>query len=436
MRIYAYDIIYGTLEGGGHSDTLFHTIIKKEKITEHKGFLKRLSYGTIERAIELDAYLSQVSKIPVNRMDASVRTILRMALYELRYMKQVPEAVTCHEAVELARDKAGEKSTSFVNGVLRSYLRKKDMLKIKTDWQRFSLPKELMDAMQSWYGKKTAAKIGESFLEQSGKITVHVNEVKMDVESYKDQLENKGISYENGFYHKEALILNGAEDVTSLPGYEEGYFYVQDESSMLPVLCADIKKDDVIADICSAPGGKTLHALIKLAGTGMVSARDVSEKKVKKIQENIRRMGFNNVEAKIFDATETDPEWKEKADIILADVPCSGIGIIGRKPEIKYHAMEQMDELVKLQRKICESSVQMLKPGGVFMYSTCTINPEENAVNVKWLQEHLSLVPESLDTWLPENLRNRMTAQGMLQVLPGINKSDGFFVARLRKNRG
>ena len=232
---------------------------------------------------------------------------------------------------------------------------------------------------------------------------------------------------------KDAVRVKGIRDLSLLPGYREGIFFVQDESSMLPVTCSGIKPGDCVVDICSAPGGKAMHAWIQMEKKGCLSARDVKEGKVAKIRENMKRMGYDAVQTKVWDATREDKEFCLKADVILADVPCSGLGIIGKKPEIKYRGLQLAEELVPLQRKICEKSLTMLKPGGVFMYSTCTINPSENQENVAWLAEHFDLETESLNPYLPEKLQNKMTGQGMLQMLPGVMESDGFFVARLRK---
>jgi 16S rRNA (cytosine967-C5)-methyltransferase len=435
MRQYAYDIVYTTLENGGHSDELFHNIVKEHPSLESrdKKFIKKLAYGTIERAIELDVRLNAVSSVPTVKMQPEVRTVLRMALYEICYMNQVPDAATCHEAVELIRKKAGEHLTGFVNGVLRSYLRKKENIRVEESWQKVSLPKELMNHLISQYGKKTANKIGEAFLTKSGEISLHLDTNKISREEYAACLEKEKIPWKNGNYSDEVFLLTKVADVAALPGYEQGWFFVQDESSLLPVMCSGIKKGDTVADICSAPGGKSMHALIKLAGTGRLYARDVSEQKVAKVRENIKRMGYTNAVCSVWDATKTDSEMQASVDVIIADVPCSGIGIIGRKPEIKYHAMQQAQTLVSLQREICRQSVQMLKPGGTFIYSTCTINRAENEENVQWLENELGLVRESLNPYLPESLCNRMTETGMLQMLPGIQKSDGFFVARLRK---
>lgn len=438
MRELAFIIVSETMESEGHSDQLFHKVInsKQDLTNQQKNFVKRLSFGTIERCIELDIRLNMISRIPVKKMDATVRTILRMAAYEIYYMKQVPVEVSCHEAVELVKRKNLYTAAGFVNGVLRNLLRQKDSLDVKEDYGKVCLPKPLFEHLCGQYGKKTANKIGKAFLERSGEITLHIQTDRISVEKYREMLRNLNISCESGHYSKEALIVSGVSNVATLPGYEKGLFYVQDESSMLPVLCGNITPGDFVVDVCSAPGGKTLHALQRLQGKGFLSARDVSLHKVNKIKENITRMHYTNVECKVWDGTVPDISWKEKADVLLLDVPCSGIGIIGKKPEIKYHAMEQADALIEIQRKICENSIAMLKPGGTLIYSTCTINHGENEENVYWLEEHLGLKRDSLDDYIPESLKNKMTAEGMLQMLPGVQKSDGFFVARLIKESG
>ena len=435
MREYAFDIIKGTLEEEGHSDTLFRDVLKKnsELTSTQKKYLKRVAYGTIERQIELDARISQFSKISVMQMDSDVRTVLRLAVYEIFHMEQVPDSAACNEAVNVIRKKKKEKYAGFVNGVLRNLIRNKDSIELKGDWIAVCLPKPLMVHLTEQYGKKTAKKIGNAFLERSGTVTLHIQTDRISVEEYEKLLHEHKVVFTPGYYMKDALILTGVNDVSTLPGYQEGFFFVQDESSMLPAMCAGIKPGDTIVDICSAPGGKALHALQMLQGEGFLSARDISEKKVHKIRENINRMNYKNVECKVWDATKDDVAWKEKADVILADVPCSGIGIIGRKPEIKYRAMDEIESLVPIQREICKRAVTMLKPGVTFIYSTCTISKKENEENVHWLIENLGLKPDCLDKYLPETLHNKMTAEGMLQMLPGVQKSDGFFVARLIK---
>ncbi len=435
MRELAYGIVCGTLEEDGHSDELLHAVYAghPELTTQQKRFLKNLSYGTIERCIELDALLNQYSSVRVHRMEQPVRTVLRMALYELRYMDQVPAPATCNEAVELVKIKDCGRYAAFVNGVLRTLTRQRDSLEIKKDWVRLSLPRELMDHLTSGYGKKTAHRIAQAFLEHRGDVTLHIRTDRITTAEFGRMLGDAGIAYEPGHYLKDALIVHNASDIRNLPGYREGLFFVQDESSMLPVLCAGIRPGDRVVDVCSAPGGKAMHARMALGDRGELLARDISEAKAARIRENMERMQFCRVTVQVWDAARPDPDRRGTADVVLADVPCSGIGIIGRKPEIKYHALEHAAELVPLQRRISRASAELLRPGGVMIYSTCTVNRAENEENVQWMEENLGLVRESLDDYLPETLRSRMTAQGMLQMLPGIQKSDGFFVSRLYK---
>jgi len=435
MRKYAYDIVFQTLEQKGQSDILFHRMLKehKEWDGQEKSFLKRLSFGTIERALELDGYLDQISRIPVAGMDQNVRTVLRLASYEIVYMDQVPESASCDEAAKLIRQVGKERQVGFVNGVLRNFLRKQGDLKEGPDWAKLSIPRDLMELMEDQYGKKTARKMGEYFLRQSGEVSLHVQTDRISTGDLKSQLENKGLKVFEGHYLPEVLTVTGVQDVAKLPGYKEGYFFVQDESSLLPVQCSGIQPGARVIDICAAPGGKTLHALQNMKDQGELSARDLRQKKVDRIQENLNRMKYTSATTKVWDSAKPDPDYKEWADVILADVPCSGIGIIGRKPEIKYRAMKEIKSLIPLQRRIAKAGLSMLRPGGVMIYSTCTINRGENEDNVRWLLEEENLELESLDPYLPERLQNKMTQEGMLQMLPGIMESDGFFLARLRK---
>lgn len=433
MRLQAYEVVYQTMEKGEHSDSVFHRIVEQNDfLTRDKRFLKRLSYGTIERSVELDAILNQFAKIQVLKMTAPVRTVLRMALYEICYMEKVPEAVSCHEAVELLKKKEGQKHTAFVNGVLRTILRNGDSISLKP-WESLSLPRDLYDHLCEQYGKKTTKKIGMAFLENTKDITLHIDTSKWTKKMFCEELRKAGVAVKKAYYMDDTVIISGVEDIKKIPGYEEGVFFVQDESSMLPVLCAGIRPGDKVVDVCSAPGGKAMHALLCLKGEGSLSARDKTVSKVKKIEENFGRLKFQNVSCKVWDATKSDEAFFSQADVVLCDVPCSGIGIIGRKPEIKYHALQHAKELVPIQRKIVENAEKMVKPGGVLIYSTCTVNQAENEENVRYFVEHLGLKLESLNSFLPPILCNRMTAEGMLTMIPGLQRSDGFFVARLRK---
>lgn len=447
LRTTAFDIVYGTLEKNGHSDDWFHVMAESGESEQNRAFVRRLSYGTIERAITCDAVIQMFSKTPVKRMEPTIRTILRMGVYELLYMDAVPASATCNEMVVLARKKGQERLTGFVNGILRNIAREdKEKLEEeilagkKTMEQKLSvqyaMPEELVKMLVQSYGKKTAKKILASFYEDKA-VTIRIQTMNATKEVVREELQAAGVSVSDAAYMENGLWLRNTGVVDRLPGFAEGHFTVQDESSMLPVLVAGIRPGDVVLDACSSPGGKTFHALDILKGSGFVSARDCSEHKLKRIRENAERLQIDAdcLEIKKWDATVPDEEWRGRADVVLADVPCSGIGVIGKKPEIKYHAMENAEALVTLQKEIVRGAVTALKPGGTFVYSTCTVNPAENEEMAAWLREELALEPVSLDVELPEALRNGMTRQGMLQLLPGVQEGDGFFVAKFRKER-
>ncbi|MGN1206658.1 MAG: 16S rRNA (cytosine(967)-C(5))-methyltransferase RsmB [Eubacterium sp.] len=447
MREYIFDIVFGTLEEKKHSDELFHEICGQDRISHSRDrhFVRREAFGTIERAIELDAYLGVVSDIPVKKMNAVIRTILRMGVYELFYMDKVPASATCNEMVSLSKKKKMGKYAGFVNGILRHLARKeREVLREKIAAKKgdiaekysflYSMPKELCTLMIENYGKKTAKKIFEAF-EGANPICIRVHTKNASLEEVRKELEEAQIKVESLPHLKEGFCLSRVDKVEELPGFAEGHFTVQDESSMLPGVISGIKPGDSVLDVCASPGGKTFHAMDLLKGKGRICARDVSEKKLVRIRENAVRLQEPDVEIKVWDARKEDLAWNEKADVILADVPCSGIGVIGKKPEIRYNAFRHIEELVPIQRDIIKGILPALKPGGTLIYSTCTICPQENQENVAYLEKHFPLKRESLDEFLPESLRNKMTKEGMLQILPGVNGSDGFFVARLVKEK-
>lgn len=454
MRTRAFEIVYGTLERGGHSDELFLMMAGDiadrhgaDEAVQKKRFLRRLSFGTIERAVECDAIVQLFARMPVKRMEPVIRTILRMGTYELLYMDAVPAAATCNEMVTLAKKKGQGRLSGFVNAILRKIagadkekLREQVLSGLRQTKQKMSfayaMPEELVQMLVSSYGEKTTKRILTSFYEERP-VTIRIQTSNATKKEVREELGRAGVSVEEAAYMENALRLWNAGQIDMLPGFAEGHFTVQDESSMLPVTVAGIRAGDVVLDVCSSPGGKTFHAADVLNGTGFVSARDVSEKKLERLHENAERLCVKNekIELKMWDAATPDEPWREHADIVFADVPCSGIGVIGKKPEIKYHAMEQAKELPALQKKIVRGAVTALKPGGTFIYSTCTIHPAENEEMAAWICEELPLELVPLDDNLPEALRNKMTRQGMLQILPGVQAGDGFFVAKFRDTR-
>ena len=257
---------------------------------------------------------------------------------------------------------------------------------------------------------------------------------KIPVDKICDSLKSQGVTVEPAPYLPYAKRISGYNHILALDAFIQGKILVQDVSSMLVAEIANPSRGDYVIDMCAAPGGKSLHMGDKMEGFGTVDARDISQYKVNLIEENIQRTGSINVQAKVQDATLFDVESECKADIVLADVPCSGYGVIGKKPEIKYRSTAQKeDELVILQRTILDKAAEYVKPRGVLIFSTCTIAKEENEENMMWFMNNHPFKLESIDDCIPEELHSETTALGYLQLLPGVHGTDGFFIAKFRR---
>lgn len=410
---------------------------------QDRAFIKRVCEGTVEYGLQNDYILNQYSKIKIKKCKPVIRAILRMSVYQIRFMDAVPDSAVVNEAVKLAEKKHFYNLKGFVNGVLRSIVREKDALPMPDKSEgtayfsvRYSMPEFLVKEFISQYGEETAEKMMQAFLEEKP-VTVRINQFHNTLEETQKSLEKQGAHLEKAPYFPEAYYLKDFDSLGTLQAFAEGRFQVQDVSSMLPVTVADPRPNDRILDLCAAPGGKSLHAADKMLDCGYVEARDLTEYKVDLIRDNVRRAGFSCIVPVVKDAEELDEGWIEKADLVLADLPCTGYGVIGRKPDIKYYASKEKEkELVQIQRRILEHAAAYVKEGGTLVYSTCTTNKKENEENVSWFLKHFPFETVDLGDVLPKELSSETTAKGMLQMIPGIHKSDGFFVAKFRKKRG
>lgn len=408
---------------------------------QDRAFINRLVEGTLEYMLRIDYILNQFSSVKVNKMKPVIRNILRSGVYQLLFMDSVPDSAACNEAVKLAQKKGFYSLKGFVNGVMRNVARKKEEITYpdRTANLReylsvyYSIPQWLVDRWIAAYGAEVTETMLKDFLEK------HPLTIRCQLHGLKpgetiDSLREQGACAEKAPYLPYAWYLSEYSHLESLQAFLKGKIVVQDISSMLVAEAADPKDGDYIIDLCAAPGGKSLHAADKMRGKGMVDARDLTDYKVSLIEENITRTHTENIKASRKDATILDKEAIEKADIVLADVPCSGLGVIGKKTDIKYRVDEdKIQELSQLQKQILHNAASYVKPGGVLIYSTCTITKEENQDNVAWFTQNYPFELESLDPYLCEELQSETTKEGYLQLLPGIHKTDGFFLARLRK---
>lgn len=427
------------------NDKFSHIVLREGLHTiedrQEKAFITRLVMGTVERVITIDYIINSYSKVKVTKMKPLIRELLRMSVYQIHYMEAIPDSAVCNEAVKIAKKRKFVNLSGFVNGVLRKIGREKDNFVIPQNDDvnslsiRYSTPTWIVEKCIKDYGMDICKKI-LSGSDENSFVSVRVNTSKASVAQVRKELSEENIEYSDGDYLEEAIKLHHINDIESIDAFRKGFIQPQDESSMLVGRCAGIEENDICIDVCSAPGGKAIHVADLLKGTGKVYSRDVSEYKVNLINQNIKRSGFSNIEAGVFDATVSDESMFEKADILIADVPCSGLGVFNKKSDIKYKITEEaLEELRLLQRRIIENVHKYVKPGGVMIYSTCTINQEENIENVNWITKNFDFRLESIDEYIPEKLRNEDTKKGFLQLIQGVHQCDGFFIARLRRGK-
>jgi 16S rRNA (cytosine967-C5)-methyltransferase len=393
---------------------------------QEKSFIKRLYEGTIERRIELDYVINQYSKVKTDKMKPVIRAIMRMGVYQILYMDSVPDSAACNEAVKLAQKKGFSTLKGFVNGVLRNIARNKDSITYDSLSVKYSMPQWIVDMWLEQLGSETTEKVLKGLLDEHP-VTIR-----------KRFGEINGVQTKRHEYLDYAYKLYKTDDITKIEGYENGGFVVQDISSMLAVEALDIKKyfknhdkDDkiIVLDICAAPGGKSmlLADIFKREGIDNyeIISRDISEKKVALMEENFIRCGLTKNKAQVHDALEIDESLVGKADIVIADVPCSGLGVIGKKRDIKYNmSKEAIKDIIKLQEDILKVAATYLKPNALLLFSTCTINKEENENHFNWIKDELGLEPVDIN------------GREYIQLLPGINDSDGFFISVFCNNKG
>ncbi|SCI86563.1 Ribosomal RNA small subunit methyltransferase B [uncultured Eubacterium sp.] len=418
-------------------------VLEKYQFSEKRdrAFFTRLVEGTLERQITIDYVIDQFSKTKIRKCKPLIRALLRMGVYQILYMDQVPDSAACNEAVKLAKKRGFSRLSGFVNGVLRNISRKKETISYpKKDKDlvtylsvTYSIPEWIINFFKKTYDDETVEKIIASYLEDR-KTTLCCLESKGGKDAVRKELEAENVTVEDGKLIENAVKISDYDFLYRLKAFREGKCYVQDESSMLCAKLAGAEEGQFVMDLCSAPGGKSLYTADQMKDSGQILSRDLTEYKTDLIEDNIERMGFTNMVSEVFDATVLDEEHIEAADVVIADVPCSGLGIMGKKNDIKYHISEEgMKDLVKLQREILTNAVQYVKHGGTLIYSTCTINPEENEKNFQWIKDHFDYEAVDITEELPHNLKIDTAKDGYIQLLPGIHPCDGFFIGKLRR---
>lgn len=439
------DILLEIEKGNTYSHVLMRNVLDKYDYlaAREKAFIKRTVEGTLERRIEIDYILDRYSSTPVRRMKPLIRNLLRMSVYQILFMDGVPDSAVCNEAVKLAVKRKFQSLKGFVNGVLRNIARQRDSIAYPDREKEglkylsicYSMPEMIIAMWIAAFGQELTEKILKAML-AARPVTIRIKETLTEEEQEEllKAIEKAGIRLKKHPLLSYACELEHVEGVRSIPGFAEGLLTVQDVSSMLCVECAGIKNGDYVIDVCAAPGGKTVHAAIKAGEKGKVLARDLSEDKTAFIEENVERQGLKNVTTQVWDATLQDEANRESADVVIADLPCSGLGILGKKRDIKYNVTEELlTELPGLQKRILAAVWQYVRPGGALVYSTCTIHREENENVANWFLENHPFEREDISGFLPEALKEEAAKEGYLQLLPGVHETDGFFIAKFRR---
>ena len=409
--------------------------------TQDRAFLKQLVIGTTERLYSLDAAIDRIASVRVKAMMPTIRAVIRVGAYQILYLDAVRDAAAVDEAVKSVKQAFPRKVSGFVNAVLRHISRDKEEL---MTWLRgrdlsirCSVSPYLCELLRKERGEEQAAAILAAGLVPRALSIRPDPRLAAEKERYDrwlDALRGAVGSVRSHPLLPRLLLVDDPGDIRKLPGFTEGAFAVQDAASALAVDAAGIGRDDLVLDVCAAPGGKAIYAASLLKDPSRMTARDLTEEKCALLKENAERMRLSGMRIRQQDATEPTPEENERYDVVFCDLPCTGFGVMGRKPEIKYRAdAESTASLVSLQRKILAVAADYVKPGGKLIYSTCTISRAENEDNVRWFVENRPFVTESwTDADVPGVIRGSVV-NGCLQLLPGEGETDGFFIARLRK---
>ena len=418
----AFDVLMDVEKNGAYSNLSLNSFIEKNR-PDSPAFVRELVYGVLRNKLLLDWFLGQLIPSGLKKIKKQDMTLLRMGVYQLSYMKSVPEYAAVSETVNMAK-KLARGRERFINGVLRGYIRNRQQLALPDREVNLEEYLSIVYSVERWivrlwkdtYGaEKTEALLRAS--NETPELAVRVNLMKTDRKSLKEKLEALGFEAAESEVSDRALLVKGS-GLLDTELYREGMFSVQDEASILASDALDAKPGDCIADVCAAPGGKTFATAELMAGKGVIYAMDKYEHKLKLMEAQAKRAGIENIRLLKHDSTEPVEGLKERMDKVLADVPCSGLGVIRRKPEIKYKGMQDLDELIERQRQILQAAASYVKAGGTLVYSTCTINPVEN------------------EKQIVEFLRGNKEFKALeqKQLLPD-GGTDGFFICRMRKEQ-
>lgn len=409
-----------------------------------RAFITELVYGAVKWKLTLDTVIASFSKIKMERLSPWILNILRLGSYQLLKMEKVPQSAACNESVRLAGRYGHKGSAGFVNALLRNIARSSKEIKLPPKEEgltnylsvRYSYPVWLTEK----FIKLFEADFAESLLAAGNSIpelTIRANTLKVSPGELMDKLRTEGVEALPGKYISEAAAVKSQVSIAKLEAYKKGLFQVQDESSMLPAIVLAPQPGDIVLDACSAPGGKATHMAQLMCNQGKIIAWDIHEHKLKLVDDSAKRLGIDIIECELNDAGMPDEKYDRAFDRVLLDAPCMGLGIIRRKPDIKWvRKAEDIAQITVLQERLIQKVSSAVKPGGILVYSTCTVLPEENEnIVTGFLKRNHDFEEDDIVPFLPAALKAHSKGC-MLQVYPNRDGIDGFFIARLKRKGG
>lgn len=432
----ALNALIACRKDGAWSNGILKEYISRDRLDRRDAALAtRLTYGVLQNRNKLDWYLKQLLTGKMKDLHPVIRDILHLGLYQIYELDKVPQSAAVNESVDLAKKycKKQRFAPGLVNGVLRNAVQTKGSLKEPKSLEDiYSHPWPLISLLRDYVGKDRIEMMLRANNETPATV-IQVNTLKTTTDELIERLHTEGVAAQPHGWLNDCFVLSNTGALEQMPSFQEGLFYVQDAAAKLSVLCAQIPAEELnVLDCCAAPGGKSFAAAMALGGKGSVTSCDVHAHKTELIANGAKRLGLTNITPRQQDATADVPQWHEKMDVVIADVPCSGYGIIRKKPDIRYKDPDDMADLPELQLQILKKQAEYVKPGGLLLYSTCTLVRAENEGLVeKFLAENPEFTTEPLP--LPGNFPENES--GMLALIPGEYDTDGFFICRLRRKQ-
>jgi 16S rRNA (cytosine967-C5)-methyltransferase len=398
-----------------------------------KAFVTEIISGCIRNLLQIDHIIGSFSQTPVDKMRPIIVNILRISVYQMRFMDKVPTFAICNEAVALTKKMGYMRLAGFVNGVLRNIDRNLDKLDLPDT-------PEIKYSCAPWIVRHFVRELGEEAAKallagscRPPDVTICVNTGKITAEALLKILEGEGVEAKRGNLVKDALIVSKTSDIAGLSSFQKGYYHIMDQAAMLAIHAVAPGENSRIIDVCAAPGGKSFLAAY-LAPDARILSRDIHDFKLKLLRESVLRLGLYGITVEKWDAGKFDESLRESADLVIVDAPCSGLGTMGRRPDIKLFKQEDsIHELAALQRDILENSWGYVKPGGKLLYATCTISYRENIHNRNWFLQNFPFKPVDFSGNVPDVPEFVTAREGYLQILPQHFDTDGFFISIFEK---